>query len=103
MADAPSLQLQVDSNGRVRVEGALTRHTVMDALRRFDRLARDLPRWIIDCSGCEPVDSAAVAWLIELRKRARKLGRPLRFEALPPAVHSIARMSQVEDLLAPAD
>lgn len=100
MADTgPHLRRAED--GRVLIEGELTRHTAMQALREFDRLARDLPAWIIDCSGCGPVDSAAVAWLIELRKRARREQRELRFESLPPAVHSIARMSQVEDLLAP--
>ncbi len=101
MAENAPLQIQVDGDGRVRVEGELTRFTAMQADRRFNELARDLPQWTLDCSGCDPVDSAAVAWLIELQKRARRLGRPLHFESLPPAVLSIARMSQVEDLLAP--
>ncbi len=103
MADHLPPQIEADGNGRLRVVGELTRHTATEALRRFDRLSAGLDEWVVDCSGCEPVDSAAVAWLIELRKRAQRLGRPLRFEALPPAVLGIARMSQVEDLLAPAD
>jgi len=102
MADGDRFRLRLDDDGCVHVEGELTRHTAMEALRRFDRLASDLDRWVIDCSACDPVDSAAVAWLIELRKKARAGGKPLRFESLPPAVHSIARMSQVEELLAPA-
>jgi ABC-type transporter Mla MlaB component len=101
MADGDRFRLRLDDEGRLHVEGELTRHTAMEALRQFDRLASALERWEIDCSACDPVDSAAVAWLIELRKKARVSGRPLRFESLPPAVHSIARMSQVEELLAP--
>jgi ABC-type transporter Mla MlaB component len=98
-----ALRLSRGEDGRLRVEGELTRHTVMRALREFDDLARDLPRWIVDCGACGPVDSAAVAWLIELRKRARREQRSLRFESLPSSIHSIARMSQVEGLLAPDD
>ena len=99
MADSAPLQLHLDEGCRVRVEGELTRHTAMRALREFERLARDLPEWNIDCSACEPVDSAALAWLIELRKRARREQRPLHFEQLPTAIRSLARLSQVEDLL----
>lgn len=101
MADTPSFTLELE-DGRLRLRGELTRHTAMEVLARFEQLAGNLSEWVIDCSGCDPVDSAAVAWLIELRKRARRQHKPLRFDALPPAVLGIARMSQVEALLAPA-
>ncbi len=99
MADSTQLRLHLAEDGEIRLEGELTRHTAMRALREFERLARDLPEWRLDCSACDPVDSAALAWLIELRKRARQQRRPLRFERLPAAILSLARLSQVEGLL----
>ncbi len=102
MADSTLFSLELE-DGRLSLRGELTRRTVMQALARFEQLTEGMSDWVVDCSGCDPVDSAAVAWLIELRKRSRIQRKPLRFEALPPAVLGIARMSQVEDLLAPAN
>jgi phospholipid transport system transporter-binding protein len=63
--------------------------------------ALPLPRsGIVDLSGLEHADSAALAVLLALRRRAVDEGHiPLAFVAVPPMLDSLARVYGVEDFI----
>lgn len=52
-----------------------------------------------DLSQVERLDSAGVALLLELTRRARAQGRTLRIHGLQPRLRSLLRFFAVEDLL----
>lgn len=55
----------------------------------------------VDMSGLLQADSAALAVLLALKRRADAEGRELAFVALPPFFESLARVYGIEDLFAP--
>ncbi|MCC7326679.1 MAG: STAS domain-containing protein [Burkholderiales bacterium] len=79
--------------------GALTfddASAVVDAAARLPLPASG----VVDLAGLAHVDSAALAVLLALKRRAVGERRPLEFVALPPALDSLARMYGVDELLA---
>ncbi|MCW5573563.1 MAG: STAS domain-containing protein [Steroidobacteraceae bacterium] len=63
-------------------------------------LARDARgSWVIDCSGLESANSAALAVLLDWLASAHRAGGHLRFEGLPERVRAIAGISEVDELL----
>ena len=76
--------------------------TFDDASAVVDAAARlPLPEsGIVDLTGLAHADSAALAVLLALKRRAAGEGRRLDFAAMPPVVDSLARVYGVEDLLA---
>ena len=61
-----------------------------------------LPAVEVDLAGVTRVDSAGLALLIEWALAARDAGRQLRYGKVPPAVASLARISDVTELLEPS-
>jgi phospholipid transport system transporter-binding protein len=57
---------------------------------------------VVDCAGIAVVDSAAVAVLLALKRRADEAGRPLAFTNLPPTLRALAELYGVEEFLAPS-
>lgn len=55
---------------------------------------------IIDLGGVTGSDSAGLALLIEWLSVAKFAGRPLRYENVPAQLDQLARLSEVEELLA---
>jgi len=53
---------------------------------------------VIDLSGLAHADSAALAVLLALRRRAAAEGRAIAFAGMPPIVESLARVYGIEDL-----
>ena len=53
----------------------------------------------IDLRDVEGIDSAAVAVLLALKRRAADEGRPLRFVGIPPSLASLADLYGVEEIL----
>ena len=82
-----------------RYKGALT---FANASRVFAAaLAMPLPTaGEVDLAGAIGVDSAAVAVLLALRRRAADEGKPLFFTHVPAALSALADLYSVEDLLA---
>ena len=87
------------AGARWRYNGALT---FANASRVFAAaLAMPLPTaGEVDLSGAIGVDSAAVAVLLALRRRAADEGKPLSFTHVPAALSALADLYSVEDLLA---
>ena len=79
--------------------GALTLDDAADVLEGSRSLA--LPETgVVDMSGLAQADSAALAIVIALKRRAAAEGRTLAIEGLPQSLHSLAVVYGVEDLLA---
>jgi phospholipid transport system transporter-binding protein len=92
--------MQQPAPGQFQLSGALTVATVT-ALR-----ARALPEFAaagkvlsVDLGGVTQVDSAGLALLIDWLAWAAGQRRSLRFGGVPRALRSLARLSEVEDLL----
>lgn len=60
------------------------------------------PSGRIDMSGLEHADSAGLAVLLALKRRAAAERRTLAFEGMPPVLASLARVYGIEDIVAPA-
>ncbi len=95
-----SVEVSFDSrNQYIQVKGELVATTVMDALKQFARECKAHPKWVIDLTRVSRVDSTAGALLIELKRNAARKRRDISFIYLPESLLTIARLSQVEDLL----
>lgn len=57
---------------------------------------------IVDCEALHPVDSAAVAVLLALKRRAATEGKPLTFINITDSLHTLADLYGVEELLVAA-
>jgi phospholipid transport system transporter-binding protein len=56
-------------------------------------------RGVVDLAGLSHADSAALAVLLALKRRATLENRPLAFEAIPEGVLALARVYGVDPLL----
>ncbi len=98
--DADGFHPQADG-GRWIGTGALTSANAAAVLD--SAAALPLPsEGIVDCAGIAVVDSAAVAVLLALKRRAKEAGRPLAFTNLPPPLRALAELYDVESFLAPS-
>lgn len=55
---------------------------------------------LVDCAGIVAVDSAAVAVLLSLKRRAANEGKTIAFANVPPALTALATLYGVDTLLA---
>ncbi len=69
---------------------------VIAATRRLELPANG----VVDMSGLTHVDSAALAVLFALQRRAAGEGKALRFAALPTALCELTKVYGIEDLIA---
>jgi phospholipid transport system transporter-binding protein len=92
------------SPGRITVTGELTFASARDA-RRLGVLVLDssrADRLVIDCAGVTRADSAGLAVLLDWLAWGRKKSRAVSLENLPPSLVAIAKISEVDGLLAAA-
>ena len=85
---------------RWRLSGALT----MDSAAQVLAASRGIPlppSGVISLGGVNRVDSAGVAVLLALKRRAAAEGKSLRFAEVPPNLDSLAELYGVVELLAP--
>jgi phospholipid transport system transporter-binding protein len=54
---------------------------------------------VVDLAGLGHADSAAVAVMLALKRRAAREGTRIAFASVPPGIHRLARVYGVEDLL----
>lgn len=95
-----SVEVAVDNKNKyITVKGELTVDTVMNALSLFNRECKALSEWVVDFTGITRVDSTALALLIELKRNAKQKNKSVSFIYLPTALITIARLSQLEDLI----
>lgn len=88
-----------DAGGRWSYEGPLTFAEAGPVLDASHALA--LPReGDVDLRGIGAFDSAAVAVLVALARRAAGEGRSLRFGGFPAGLHALAALYGVDEILA---
>ena len=90
-----------DGNGRYRLGGTITMASV-SRLRTLglQAFARGSGAVELDLSGVARADSSSLALLIDWLAWARAAGRTMKFIGLPASLLALARLSDVEDLLA---
>jgi phospholipid transport system transporter-binding protein len=87
--------------GRLVVRGELDFDTAPAALARGLALLDDAMDCEVDLSGLSAGDSAGLAVLVEWLGTARQRGARLRYTGVPAQMRAIARISDLEELLAP--
>ena len=85
---------------RLLVRGELSFATAGQALRDGLALLPSAGRCTIDLAGITSADSAGLAVLIEWLSVASERGSTLAFETVPAQLRAIARISDLEELLA---
>lgn len=91
VADGSNFRIQ----GRITIDNA--RALLADGLRQFSK-----DGLVVDLSGLEEVDSAAVSLVLEWLREAQRGKRSLRFVNLPDNLKSLATLYGVLDLIQPA-
>ncbi|GAB6041755.1 STAS domain-containing protein [Endothiovibrio diazotrophicus] len=92
-------RLERDEQGRLRLRGPLDFSSVPRLLAIDDRLFDGEGPIHVDLSGVERADSSALALFTEWLREARRRGRQLRFDHLPPQLLAMARLSGVAEIL----
>lgn len=85
-----------------RINGALTIETAPGLMRQATEVLRGVANGAtveMNLSGVDACDSAAVAVLLEWRREAGRRNWELKFSGLPERLLSIARISDVDDLI----
>jgi phospholipid transport system transporter-binding protein len=88
----------LDQGARWSIEGALTFTTAAALLAAAEAMALPLGG-VVDCAGVAAVDSAGVAVLLALKRRAAAEGRAIAFTSVPTPLRALADVYAVEDLL----
>jgi phospholipid transport system transporter-binding protein len=92
---------EVLEGDRARVNGSLHFSTVSALLPLgTDAINADRAA-VIDLAGVTSSDSSGLALLIEWLSVAKGSNRALRYENMPTQLQQLARLSEVEELLAP--
>lgn len=84
----------------VKISGVLDFSTVTACLKQINALCATDQDVLLDFTALEHVNSAGLALLLELLAEARKQNRNIRFSGIPKQLNDLARMSNVEYLLA---
>jgi phospholipid transport system transporter-binding protein len=90
------------SSGRIVISGELTFASARDA-RQLGLLVLEssrAERIVIDCSAVTRADSAGLAVLLDWLAWGRRKSRPVSLANLPASLVAIARISEVDGLLA---
>lgn len=97
---AGKARLEALGAGRFRVSGVLDASTVVDVLAQSEERFANESSLSVDLGGVSEGDSAGLALLIEWLCSARRRGQRIEFANLPGQINALARISEVEDLLA---
>jgi phospholipid transport system transporter-binding protein len=81
----------------------ITSHDAQDALRMLAQALKREPDTaaVIDASGLQQFDSAALALLLECQRLAQASGRGFSVRGAPPKLTQLARLYGVDTLLLP--
>jgi phospholipid transport system transporter-binding protein len=85
---------------RARIQGSLVFTTVTLLLPAGSEAIERGQAAVIDLSGVTASDSSGLALLIEWLSVAKGAGRAIRYENMPSPLQQLARLSEIEELLA---
>ena len=93
-------RLEALGEGRFRVSGVLDASTATEVLEQSESRFAQAPQIDVDLGGVGESDSAGLALLIEWLRLARQGEKTIRFANVPAQIEALARISEVEDLIA---
>ena len=96
-------RLEALGGGRYRVAGVLDASTVGELLEQSEQRFETSGELDVDLGAVSDADSAGMALLIEWLRLARRRKQPIHFRSVPAQINALARISEVEDLLALAE
>ena len=94
--------LAAAGSGRFELSGDVGFANAARLLDEGDTAFAGLERVEVDLGRVARLDSAGLALLLEWSLSSRTAGRTLRYQNIPPAVASLAGISEVAELLAPS-
>jgi len=97
-----SARFEVLGAGRFRVGGVLNAVTVVDLLKQGSERFAGVTRIELDLGAVTESDSAGLALLLEWLRLARHANQQIRYLNMPAQISALARISEVDDLLAAA-
>ena len=90
-----------ERDGAIAVSGALTLSTASKALDAMNGMAANAAgRIVVDLADVGRCDSAALAVLLEWQRRATRSGRELVYRNIPARLIQLARISELDTVLA---
>ena len=95
MAD---IQLKWQSETRIELVGELNRHSIQSGQPLDMQLTTKQTTLYLDLSGVSRVDTAGLAWLIEVFAQFRARGTHLVLENLPEQLQKLMALGQVTTL-----
>lgn len=91
-------QLDRNAGGQLGARGRLTFETAAAALAAINRALAATPTAELDLAGIEHSDSAGLACVLAAQAHAARLGRPLALRNMPPNMHALAQVCEVDAL-----
>ena len=90
--------LDRDTAGSLGARGQLTFETAAAALAAITSALAEGSIAQLDLAGIEHSDSAGLACVLAAQAHAARLGRPLALRNMPPNMHALARVCEVDAL-----
>lgn len=94
------LRIEPAADGGYLLAGEMTYASVPDIERRHDAAWGGQSRVILDLAGVTRADSAGLALLVNWVRAARATGRTIHFRRVPQALLALARVSDLDEVLA---
>lgn len=94
-----AFRLERTTPGTLGVSGVLSFDTAAAALAAMGTALAAEPVTRLDLAGVERSDSAGLACVLAVQAEARRLGRPLSVENMPPGMRALAQVCEVDALV----
>lgn len=100
LAASPVFSLNIDAPGTLGVSGALSFDTAAAALRALRAALAGTALQRLDLAGVRKIDSAGLSCIITVLAEAARAGAPLQALHMPAGMLALARVCEVDALLA---
>ncbi len=81
------------------VTGSLDNYSIDGGFQDVDTIFQPGPAKVLDLSGVERFDSAGLAFLLELQRRARRAGVSLSYRNIPMRMRAVASVYGLDEIL----
>lgn len=81
------------------VTGSLDTYSIDGRFRDVDAMFQSGPGKVLDLSDVERFDSAGLAFLVELQRRARRAGVSLNYKNIPRRMRTVASVYGLDEIL----
>lgn len=95
----PALDIKQLPSGEFQLSGVLNRDTVMNIWPARDKGFKQHSEVFLDLAKVTHVDTAGLAWLVNLVADCRALNVALKLSNIPQTLIKLAKISDVEGLL----